>query len=70
MSQRTDECQFAVIYSSFTDKFRQLATTGRLFQPLLMLTNLVGVGSNGSGDVKAPSVGGLLQRCFQVPMGE
>eukprot|EP00434_Breviolum_minutum_P022065 symbB.v1.2.019480.t1/scaffold1594.1/size109923/2 len=38
----------------------------RLFQPLLMLTNLVGVGSNGSGDVKAPSVGGLLQRCFQV----
>lgn len=42
----------------------------RLFQPLLMITNLVGIGSSvpgaQGGDIKPPSWGGLLQRCFQV----
>eukprot|EP00435_Cladocopium_sp_Y103_P033703 s82_g8.t1 len=42
----------------------------RLFQPLLMMTNLVGIGSSvpgvQGGDIKPPSWGGLLQRCFQV----
>ncbi|CAK9115897.1 unnamed protein product [Durusdinium trenchii] len=36
----------------------------RLFQPLLLLTNLVGIGSGQ--EPKPPSVGGILHRCFQV----
>ncbi|CAK9115790.1 unnamed protein product [Durusdinium trenchii] len=38
----------------------------RLFQPLLLLTNLVGIGSGTCQEPKPPSVGGILHRCFQV----